>query len=174
MASTALPTPDPALTYDWPTVLAQTMHRIANEGVHVFPNRIFYEYTTPTQASLRTLGPTQIGFRQADGVPQAVIDDSIAYANQLADAIVVWANEDGYYDVRYKGFIPPKGPDKWVPTGFSDTDKVANPLEPYFGTLAPARDDFAGRMRAAAAGSRSTPRPDHRCITRRSPSTTPS
>jgi len=133
----SLPTPDPALTYDWPTVLAQTMHRIANEGVHVFPNRIFYEFTTPTQAALTTLGPTQIGFRKADGVPQQVIDDSIEYANQLADALVVWADGDGYYDVRYKGFVPPKGPDKWVPTGFSDMDKVANPLEPYFGTLRP-------------------------------------
>jgi hypothetical protein len=144
----SLPVPDSDLEYDWATVLAQTMHKMMLAsvfppgppqpgGIYTFPAKIFYEYTTVTQAPLTVLGPTQIGFRRADGVPEEVIANSIAYADQLADALTAWANADGYYDVRFAGWIPPTGPDKWVPTGFSDTDIVSNPLEPHFGSLRP-------------------------------------
>lgn len=129
-----LPVPDPGLEYDWPTVLAQTMSQVA-PATYVFPNRLFFEFTTPVQASLTALGETQIGYRRAAGVPSNVIDNSIAFANQLAGALIGWAMQDGYNELRYKGWIPPTGPDKWVPTGFSDTAKVANGLEPYFGSV---------------------------------------
>lgn len=128
---TSLPTPDPGLEYDWPTVLAHTMDRLVRSplpgNLYVFPNRIFYEFTTFPQAALWLLGPTQIGYRQAAGVPEAVIRNSMAFAHQLADALNAWMAADGYLDLRYKGFVPPLGPDKWVPTSFSDTDKVADP-----------------------------------------------
>jgi membrane-associated phospholipid phosphatase len=144
----ALPEPDPGLEYDWPTVLAWTMHRMsgvapgpgglpAQAGTYVYPERVFFEFTTGSQASLTALGPQQIGYRRVDGVPEQVIEDSMAYADQLANALIAWANADGYNEARYKGFIPPEGPDKWVPTGFSDADKVANPAEPGFGGLRP-------------------------------------
>jgi hypothetical protein len=129
-----MPAPQAGKTYDWPTVLAQTMHRVANE-TYVFPLRLFFEFTTSTQASLDELGPAQIGFRRLAGVSEQVSNDSIAYANQLADVLVAWINSDGYKEARFKGWVPPTGPDKWVPTGFSDTDKVANPEEPYFGQI---------------------------------------
>jgi hypothetical protein len=138
----SLPKPDPELEYDWPSVLAHTLHllmlaSIPTDGLYTFPNRIFFEYTTPAQASLTNLGPTQIGFRRADGVPEHVIQNSMDFAGQLAGALIPWMRDDGYYDVRYAGWIPPVGPDKWVPTGFSDQDKVANPLEPHFGKVRP-------------------------------------
>ncbi|AKV02703.1 hypothetical protein AKJ09_09366 [Labilithrix luteola] len=133
----SLPQPDASLTYDWPTVLAQTMHRVTNDGGYVYPNRLFFEFTAFTDAALKSLGPTQIAFRRTEGVPDAVINDSVAYANRLADALIAWVNADGYNEVRFKGWVAPQGPDKWVSTGFSDTDKVANPQEPYFGTLRP-------------------------------------
>jgi hypothetical protein len=132
----SLPVPDPTLEYDWPTVLAATMNKFA-PAVYVFPERVFFEYTTDTEAPLKALGRTQIAYRRASGVSGTVIDDSVAYGEDLADALIAWANSDGYAEARYKGWIPPKGPDKWVPTGFSDTDKVALPNEPHFGTLRP-------------------------------------
>jgi hypothetical protein len=131
-----LPVPDPNLEYDWPTVLARTM-KIVSLNTYVFPERLFFEFITPAQATLTALGDAQIAYRQAAGVPQSVIDDSIAYADQLAFALVQWANSDGYAEARYKGWIPPTGPDKWVPTGFSDDAKVANPAEPGFGGIRP-------------------------------------
>lgn len=143
----SLPVPDPALEYDWPTVLARTMHQMMvaslppqgghSTGPYTFPNRIFYEYTTPSQASLIELGPTQIAFRRTMGVPEDVIQNSIAFADELAGELVAWARADGYHDVRFAGWVAPTGPDKWVPTGFSDTDKAATPLEPWFGTVRP-------------------------------------
>jgi hypothetical protein len=130
----ALPVPDPQLEYDWPTVLAQVMGQVSL-ATYVFPERVFFEFITPVQASLTALSTTQIGYRRAAGVSQQVIDNSIAYANQLAGALIGWAKADGYDEIRYKGYIPPTGPDKWVPTGFSDEAKIANGVEPHFGTL---------------------------------------
>jgi hypothetical protein len=133
-----LPKPTPGLEYDWPTVLAQTMDRMVRNGrVHVFPNRVFYEYTTETQAPLFVLGPIQIGYRRTAGVPSDVIEDSIAYGNALADVLIPWSEDDQYHALRYAGFIPPQGPQYWAPTGFQDKDKVMNPLEPHFGRLRP-------------------------------------
>jgi hypothetical protein len=142
----SLPTPHPSLEYDWPTVLAQTMHRMVlasvpafpgavQRGPYVFPNRIFFEYTTTSQSPLTTLGPAQIGFRRTAGVSEEVIANSIAFADELATALIAWTEQDSYYDVRYRGFVAPVGPDKWVPTGFNDPDRVAIPLEPYFGEV---------------------------------------
>lgn len=133
----SLPTPIPGVEYDWPSVLAQTMHRFVHEGMYVYPLRIFFEFTTQTQAALTTLGPTQLGFRRAAGVSEEVMENSIQYGDQLAAALLEWARSDGYAEARFQGYVPPTGPDKWVPTGFSDTDKIALAAEPYFGTLRP-------------------------------------
>jgi hypothetical protein len=148
----SLPTPNPALEYDWPSVLAQTMHRVVNEGVYTYPNRIFFEHTTLSDASLKSLGRVQLGYRTAQGVPDDVMLNSITYADELADALIAWSNADGYYALRYKGWIPPQGPDKWVPTGFSDTDKVVNPLEPHFGEVRPLVLTSGGECKPANLG----------------------
>lgn len=132
----ALPEPTPGVTYDWETVLAQTMHRVANE-TWVYPLRTFFEYTTTVQAALLALGPQQIGFRRTAGVPEPVIQASIAYGNALANALVPWIQADGTPDLRFTGWAPPTGPGKWVPTGFSDTDKVALPETPWVRNIRP-------------------------------------
>jgi len=135
----SLPLPDPSLTYDWPSVLAQTMGQMTDveQGTYVFPLRLFFEFTTTSQAAFTALSSTQLALRKNAGVPQDVMDNSIAYGNQLSGALRTWANADGYAQIRFRGYVAPKCPSCWVPTGFSDTDKVAQPLEPYFGTLRP-------------------------------------
>ncbi len=132
----SLPQPDASKQYDWPTVLAATMDALVPH-FYVYPNRVYIEFTSPSEASLVSLGPVQIGHRRAAGVAPAIIDDSVAYGALLGEALGQWAESDGYAQLRYKGFIPPVGPDKWVPTGFSDTDKVALPIEPHFGEVRP-------------------------------------
>lgn len=129
-----MPTPVPGVTYDWPTVLAQTMHRVASE-TYVFPLRVFFEFTTLTEVSLASLGPAQIAFRLAEGVSATTSAASVAFGDELADVLVEWINSDGYAEARFKGWIPPEGPDKWVPTGFADVDKVRPPDQPGFATM---------------------------------------
>jgi hypothetical protein len=107
------------------------------QGSYVFPLRLFFEFTTQSQAAFMSLSATQLALRTNAGVPQDVMDDSIAYGNALGGALRSWANSDGYPQARFKGYVPPQCPSCWVPTGFSDTDKVALPLEPAFGTLRP-------------------------------------
>jgi hypothetical protein len=130
----ALPLPDAGATYDWPTVLAATMGEVTL-ATYVFPLRVFFEFTTTSEAPIRALPTAQIGYRRTAGVPEPVIESSVDYGKRLGQALAAWIDSDGYHAVRFKGWIPPKGPDKWVPTGFSDDDKVANPAEPGFGTL---------------------------------------
>jgi hypothetical protein len=132
---TSLPLPEAGADYDWPTVLAATMHRVQRD-IHIFPFLEFHEFVTPSMAALGTLGPVQIGHRRIAGVAEDVIDRSEAYGASLGEALAAWANADGYPDdVRFAAWEPPRGPDKWVPTGFADTDKVARAIEPHFGRL---------------------------------------
>jgi hypothetical protein len=144
----SLPQPDAGAEYDWPTVLAATMHRVQardffpdgtyQDGINVFPFIEFHEFVTVTLTGLGTLGPVQIGFRRVAGVPQDVIARSEGFGTELGNALRAWAISDGYLDdVRFSAFDPPNGPDKWVPTGFSDPAKVASPVEPHFGRLRP-------------------------------------
>jgi hypothetical protein len=141
----SLPTPDPAKSYDWPTVLATVMPRVAlgdfapgatPKGVYVFPLRLFFEYTTTSQASMQSLAATQLALRQAVVAPD-IIDNSVAYGTQLGDAIREWANADGFYAIQYKGYVNPTCPSCYTQTGFSDADKVALPLDPHFGEVRP-------------------------------------
>jgi hypothetical protein len=134
-----LPQPDAGAVYDWPVVLAATMSRLVDHRTstaNIYPFLEFHEFVTTTMAGLGTLGPVQLGYRRVDGVPEDVIARSEEFGTRLGEALVAWVNADGYAtDVRFAGFEPPKGADKWVPTGFSDQAKVAQPLEPHFGRM---------------------------------------
>lgn len=131
----SLPQPEVGATYDWPTVLAATMGRVV-PATFVFPNTLFFEYTTATNVSLRSLERVQIGHRRIAGVPQEVLDDSIEFGHALGDAIAAWANADGFHDIRYKGYEPPVGPGKWKQTGYANA-QTTRPLLPYFGEVRP-------------------------------------
>jgi hypothetical protein len=130
----SLPLPDPGATYDWPTVLAATEGRVV-PATYVYPNVLFFEYTTRTHISLESLEGIQVSLRVDAGIPQNVIDDSVAYGHTLGDAIAAWANGDGYAEARYLAYVPPSGdPSNWVATGYVDATS-SRPLEPHFGDL---------------------------------------
>jgi len=130
----SLPLPDPNATYDWPTVLAATEGRVV-PATYVYPNTLFFEYTTRTHISLESLEGIQVSLRENAGIPQSVIDDSVKYGHALGDAIAAWANEDGYAESRYEGYVPPSGdPSNWVATGYVDA-LSSRPVEPHFGDL---------------------------------------
>jgi len=163
----SLPQPDASAVYDWPTVLAATMTRVQardnfpdgtyQDGLNAYPLLEFWEYVTATMSSAGTLGPVQIGFRRVAGVPEDVIARSEDFGTQLGSALRAWAISDHYLDdVRYAGFEPPVGPDKWVPTGFSDQAKVSPPVEPHFGRLRPMVLTDGSECRAPAPPAFST------------------
>jgi len=129
----SLPEPEPGLTYDWPTVLAAAMGRVV-PATFVFPNTVFFEFTTPARVSLGSLERVQVAKRSVSGVPPEVIEASVNYGHTLGDAIATWANADGYAEARYLGYVPPQGDSAWVQTGYIDA-QTTRPLEPHFGEL---------------------------------------
>jgi len=132
----SLPVPDPGKTYDWPTVLAATMGRVV-PATYVFPNTLFFEYTTATRVSLGAMERVQIAKRLVQaGVAQSVVDDSTTYGHALGDAIAAWANADGFAEARYAAYEPPVGPGQWKATGYVNA-QTTRPLLPHFGRVRP-------------------------------------
>lgn len=132
----ALPEPDPGKTYDWPTVLAATEGRVVN-ATYIFPNFLFYEYTSPTVISLGSLEQVQVSHRLTiDGIDPVVSGDSVAYGHALGESIAAWANADHFAETRYEEYEPPTGPGAWVATGYVD-DTTKRALLPHFGELRP-------------------------------------
>ncbi|HVU03143.1 MAG TPA: vanadium-dependent haloperoxidase [Polyangiaceae bacterium] len=133
---TSLPQPDPSATYDWPTVLAATLGKVV-PATYVYPNVLFFEYTTRTHISLESIEGIQVSLRVDAGIAQSVVDASVTYGHALGDAIAAWANQDGYAEARYQGYVPPSGdPSNWVATGYVDA-LASRPQEPHFGDLRP-------------------------------------
>ncbi len=131
----SLPEPTPGVDYDWPTVLAATMGRVV-PGTYIFPNTLFFEYTTPSHVALESLERIQIVKRQVQGVPQSTLDASAEYGHALGDAIAAWANSDNFAETRYEAYAPPKGTSDWEATGYVDA-QTSRPLLPHFGEVRP-------------------------------------
>jgi hypothetical protein len=131
----SLPIPDASLTYDWPTVLAATEGRVVN-ATFIHRNLLFFEYTSAGHVALGSLEQAQVALRRVQaGIPQDVIDASVAYGHTLGDAIAAWANSDGYAETRYQAYLPPSAsPSDWVATGYVDATS-SRPLLPHFGEV---------------------------------------
>ncbi len=129
----SLPEPTPGIDYDWPTVVAATLGRVV-PGTYIYPNTLFFEYTTPTHVALESLERVQIVKRKMQGVPQNVLDASTEYGHTLGDAILAWANSDGFAETRYQAYEPPKGGANWEATGYVDA-QTSRPVLPHFGDM---------------------------------------
>jgi hypothetical protein len=116
-----IPQPDLTLVYDWPTsangALAKTL-------THLLP-----ESSASAFANLRQ---QQINDR-ARSVPEDVIERSLAYGETVADAIIVWSDNDRYASTRDLTYEPLTGdPSYWQPTS-----AAAPPVEPFWGQIRP-------------------------------------
>lgn len=92
-------------------------------------------FPDPSAASTRAFRDLYVNHnltRLQAGVPRDVLQRSRSYGNQVADAILAWAAQDGYADTRDLPFAPPSGPGYWTPT---DGSTDSPPLEPHWGTL---------------------------------------
>jgi hypothetical protein len=109
-----LPAP-PDGELDWPAVVSAAMAALAKD--------LFPDPDPPTLLAFTDLYTNHNLTRIQVGVPRGVLQRSRMYGNQVADAILAWAAEDGFADTRGLPFVPPVGPAQWVPTGGS-----TNPL----------------------------------------------
>ena len=119
-----LPRPEEGQVYDWQTCATETMY-LVQDGMMA-------RYFPAGVSTFNKLYDKQMGERQKGGVSDDVINRSKAYGEDLADAILEWAEQDSYKETRYKQYKAPAReghPAYWEPTDFNQTA-----LEPFWGT----------------------------------------
>jgi len=81
---------------------------------------------------------------QAKGMPADVAEASAQYAQAVAQAVLKYAKQDGYYRISDRPrYTPSTGPGYWYPT----PPAFLSPVEPYFSTIRPFLLDSAHPFR---------------------------
>ena len=96
--------------YDWPSVLASALKIVASE--------ILYNPSQLNLDSINVLYSKQIEGRKND-IDVTIVNRSIAFGEQLGNAIIAWSNSDNFLATRNLHYTPPsrsENPAFWEPT----------------------------------------------------------
>ena len=97
----------------------------------------------PSGATLGAQEQTLLVECERQGMPTAVRVASQQYAQQMAQAVLTYAKQDGYYRISDRPrYAPTAGPGYWYPT----PPGYFAPVEPYFSTLRPFLLDSAAQF----------------------------
>ncbi|KXK52926.1 MAG: PAP2 superfamily protein [Chlorobi bacterium OLB5] len=119
-----MPIAYPTSEYDWPSVLTGAMP--------VMLRGLFRELYTPSNNMINNMYNRQKNERLAIKSSE-VVERSLAYGESVANKILDWADNDGFYDILGRPYTPPPrslNPANWEPLNPGDTC-----VEPYWGTL---------------------------------------
>lgn len=119
-----MPVAYPIYEYDWPSVLTGAMP--------IMFRGLFRYLYTPTNNMINNMAANQKAERYAVK-DSAIINRSILFGESIAERILDWANDDGYYRINGLPYNPPtifEDPANWEPINPGDTA-----VEPYWGTL---------------------------------------
>ncbi len=119
-----MPVAYPIYEYDWPSVLTGAMP--------IMFRGLFRYLYTPANNMINNMAAKQKAERYAlkDSI---VINNSILFGESIANRILDWANDDGFYRIKGLPYDPPtifEDPSNWEPINPGDTA-----VEPYWGTL---------------------------------------
>ena len=120
----AMPKPDASALYNWPTSIASA-EALVLKG-------LLASASANTTKAIGDLFDSQVKAQQAN-VSSDIIDRSKTFGESIGNAILDWADKDGYLATRNLTYTPPTGLGLWVPT--PPAFKPA--LEPYWGQLRP-------------------------------------
>lgn len=135
----AMPQPEAGVVYDPPSVLNGALHRVSLSLLEPSRNRATldsnFSFNTiesnVTVQAIENLYRLQIRQR-ASQVEMGIITPSLDYGAALGDAIVAYADSDGFAETREMTYVLPEGEDLWVPTTIGQ-----GPMEPHWGLLRP-------------------------------------
>ena len=120
-----MPIPDNEL-YDWLSVMISTLKVVTSE--------ILYQPDQHSLDLINDLYTSQIQERSI-AVEEVIVNRSIAYGEQVGNAIVAWSNSDNFISTRDVPYTPPlrtENPAYWEPTLPNQ-----HALEPYLGEQRP-------------------------------------
>jgi hypothetical protein len=122
----SLPQPEKGKEYDWPSVMVESMYHVSDE--------MLARFITGSDTTLSSLNKMQRKERMGK-VDKEVFERSVKYGKELAEALIVWAETDGYDETRYLDYKNPPRTDH--PEYYAATDFNQQPLEPYWDRLRP-------------------------------------
>ncbi len=122
-----LPVPDHSLSYDWPTVLVNTLYLVVDE--------LFSRFIHTDENRFLNLRNKQLAACKLRLEPE-VYERSVAHGLALSKALILWMQEDNFDDTRFYSFytVPSRNIkfENWEPT---DLNVVA--CEPYWSAVRP-------------------------------------
>lgn len=138
-AMPVMPTPADGQVYDWASVVNGALHRVSLELLEPARNLATLDSSfslntiesNVTRQSIEGLYRLQIRQR-ADSVPMEIITASLDYGAQIGDAVVAYADTDGFSETRQMPYVVPVGEGLWIPTTTGQ-----GPMEPHWGRLRP-------------------------------------
>lgn len=122
-----LPRPDPALVYDWPTVIIHTVYLSTDE--------LLKRFVHGSESDFKNLKNKQLSARKL-AVAEDVFQRSEEYGEKLATKLIEWIRKDNFDETRYYSFykIPSRNnnPELWEPT-----EATSDPCEPFWDSIRP-------------------------------------
>ena len=122
-----LPRPDPALIYDWPTVIINTVYLSTDE--------LLKRFIHGSESDFKILKNKQLSDRK-QVVTGEVFRRSEEYGEELATKLIEWIRKDNFDETRYYSFykIPSRNnnPELWEPT-----EATSDPCEPFWESIRP-------------------------------------
>ena len=98
----------------------------------------------PSGSQLASAQQKLVADCQAKGMPTEVAEASAQYAQAVAQAVLKYAKQDGYYRISDRPrYTPTEGPGYWYPT----PPVFLTAVEPYFSTIRPFLLDSASQFR---------------------------
>lgn len=118
-----LPFPEEA-EHDWSVVAMGALETVLNA--------LTFEADDETHQAFTALRREQVEAR-ADELDEDVINRSLEYGATLGEAIIDWAEADGYRETRGRKYDPPTG----LPELWTRTNPDLNAVEPYWSEIRP-------------------------------------
>ncbi len=135
-----LPQPDPALVYEWPSVVNAAVATVSTPLLAESPVATLF-ISTETERVSRQVNALQreIHAERLAEVDAEIVAQSERLGKEIGRAVAAWSATDGFAETRNLGFdVPTSGEAFWQPT------RNLDPIEPYWHDLRPMllRDNF--------------------------------
>jgi len=111
---------------DWPSAQAAAISRVA---------RHLFEASPASVAALTAFSDATLAARKAAGADQDTQTRSVVFGSAVGEAIIRWADADGFRTIHELPYSGPVGAQYWQPTG--DAVSGFKPAEPHWGNLRP-------------------------------------
>ncbi len=129
-----MPQGEAGMNYDWPSVANAAVSKVINELMAASSDTAL-KFTASRRGTSKKVATLRQEFIESrtEVVGAEVVTNSLIYGEKIAEAILSWAADDNYDEIRDMNYTAPTGsPSLWVPRAAG-----RDPIDPYWGNLRP-------------------------------------